>query len=220
MGGLPSIATVRKAPTAWPERPPVHRSSTRSFRIPLTRLVRALDTPQQDQERSSPGYRFDYGENGIRATVEVLRARRGDMIVLDLLVVDDTCSRPRPPREGDRFRASFRSDESPFQLWRPSPEGHSSLRGVASATARGVKPLSNQRGLGMRSSLVVVDGVVGRCPGTPQETPRKTFRAAPALLPPTANAILKIAQWAWRRQPALIPSVRTSTGTRRTLGTG
>jgi hypothetical protein len=79
---------------------------------------------RQFKESLAPGFRFDYGENGIRATVEVLRVRREDLIVLDLLVTDDQFSRPRPPRKGDRFRASFRATESPFQLWNFYPEGH------------------------------------------------------------------------------------------------
>jgi hypothetical protein len=79
---------------------------------------------RQFKDSLVPGFRFDYGENGLRATVEVLHVQRGEMIALDLLVVDDTFSRPRPPRKGDRFRASFRATESPFQLWNFYPEGH------------------------------------------------------------------------------------------------
>jgi hypothetical protein len=79
---------------------------------------------QQFKASLAPGYRFDYGENGIRATVEVERVERGYIIALDLIVIDDTFSRPRPPRKGDRFQASFRWDASPFQQWSPYAEGH------------------------------------------------------------------------------------------------
>src|ERR1017187_2249725 len=72
----------------------------------------------------SPGYRFDYGEKDLCVTVEVENVNWREMVELDLVVVDDTCSRRRPPRMRDRFRATFLATTNPFYVWIPYPEGH------------------------------------------------------------------------------------------------
>jgi hypothetical protein len=71
-----------------------------------------------------PGFQFDYGENDLCVTVEVRTVRWGEMVELGLLVVDDAHSRAEPPREGDRFTASFLASTFPFYVWMAYPEGH------------------------------------------------------------------------------------------------
>lgn len=76
------------------------------------------------EARLAPGFCFDYAENDLHVTVEVVSVKRDAMVELLLRVVDDTYSRPTPPRRGDTFRASYASESGPFYVWMPRAEGH------------------------------------------------------------------------------------------------
>jgi len=84
-------------------------------RLPLERLEACLVA----------GYQSDYIEGNLRVTVEVQKVRRrGEQVCLHLLVVDDTCSRDKPPRKGDSFRAMFRSGDPCCYIWIPYDVGY------------------------------------------------------------------------------------------------
>jgi hypothetical protein len=72
-----------------------------------------------------PGFRFDYGEDGgIQLTVEVERVRRGPMIRLCILVVDDTHSSHHRLRTGSAFRCCHVEHEEPYTAFRVYAEGY------------------------------------------------------------------------------------------------
>lgn len=72
----------------------------------------------------APGYRFDYGEGRLRITVEVVEVTRGELIELELLVIDDTYSRREPPRRGNTFTAAFAPSSSVNYVWGYYPIGY------------------------------------------------------------------------------------------------
>jgi hypothetical protein len=72
-----------------------------------------------------PGFRFDYREDGgIQLTVEVERVRRGPMIRLWLLVVDDTHSSHHRLRTGTVFRCCHVEHEEPYAAFRVYAAGY------------------------------------------------------------------------------------------------